>query len=392
MTVRVTGVGGQWAEGRLGDGTGVEDTDLVTRARHGDREAFESLVSANAAAAKRAALQFGAGDDADDVVQEAFVKAYRRLSEYRGDAPFRSWLVAIVANETRNLHRSRRRRDAAGQRAALHAVTTEADDPVSGTLAAEDRHDLVAAVRDLDEGDREVIAYRYLLDRSEAETADLLDWPRGTVKSRTARALAKLRTRLGAAVAVLVVAGLIVAVPPARRAAADVISTVLRFAGVEVHRDSAPPPVGLTPSPLPSGRQDTLEGARASARFPIGVPAALGQPEQVLLADIGPDGAPRVVSLVYRAGSVRVDEFDGEFDLAFTKQTQNLEWTSVGNAPAMWIPLPHTLTYVDREGVTRTATTRLSGPVLLWSRGMVSYRIEGLATMAEALSVAASVG
>src|SRR5215470_12733544 len=107
MTVRVTGAGSQWAEGRLGDGTGVEDTDLVTRARHGDREAFESLVSANAAAAKRAALQFGAGDDADDVVQEAFVKAYRRLSEYRGDASFRSWLVAIVANETRNLHRSR---------------------------------------------------------------------------------------------------------------------------------------------------------------------------------------------------------------------------------------------------------------------------------------------
>ena len=376
----------------MADGTGVDDTELVTRARRGDREAFESLVAAHVAALRRAALHFGAGDDADDVVQEALVKAYRRLSEYRGDATFRSWLVAIVANEARNLHRSRRRRDAAGQRAAQHALTSVGDDPGSGTLTAEDRHDLVAAVRDLDENDREVIAYRFLLDRSEAETADLLDWPRGTVKSRTARALAKLRTRLGAAVSVLVAVALIIAVPPARRAAADVISSVLRFAGVEVHRDSAAPPrVPLTPSPLPSTRPGTLDAAQRLARFPIEVPAVLGPPEQVLLVDVGADGAPRVVSLLYRGGSVRIDEFDGEFDLAFSKTAHDLEWVEVNGTTAMWIPSPHPLTYIGRDGVARPATTRIAGPVLLWGRGSVALRIEGLPTMAEAVSVAASM-
>ncbi|MCX4390851.1 RNA polymerase sigma factor [Micromonospora peucetia] len=65
----------------------------------------------------------GAGSDAEDVVQEAFVKGHRTLSRYRGESSFRSWLMAIVANETRNLHRSRGRRDglaAAGRRGSPH--------------------------------------------------------------------------------------------------------------------------------------------------------------------------------------------------------------------------------------------------------------------------------
>jgi RNA polymerase sigma factor (sigma-70 family) len=140
----------------------------------------------------------GAGDDAEDVVQEAFVKAFRRLPHYRGDSPFRAWLLAIVANETRNLHRSRRRRDGLVLRAAAREDPRRAgpDLPADAALAAERRALLLDAVRHLDERDREVLVCRYLLDLSEAETVEILGWPRGTVKSRTARALAKLRTRL----------------------------------------------------------------------------------------------------------------------------------------------------------------------------------------------------
>jgi RNA polymerase sigma-70 factor (ECF subfamily) len=178
----------------------LDDAEFVARARAGDLDAYEVLVARHSAFAHRTAALLGAGADAEDVVQEAFVKAFRRLRLYRGDSPFRSWLLAIVGNETRNLHRSRRRRDGLVLRAAaLVEPDREAPDlPGDAALAAERRAALLDAVRRLDERDRDVVVCRYLLDLSEAETAEILGWPRGTVKSRTARALAKLRTRLSA--------------------------------------------------------------------------------------------------------------------------------------------------------------------------------------------------
>jgi RNA polymerase sigma-70 factor (ECF subfamily) len=178
----------------------LDDAEIVARARAGDLDAYEVLVARHTAFAHRTAVLLGAGDDAEDAVQEAFVKAFRRLRLYRGDSPFRSWLLAIVANETRNLHRSRRRRDGLVLRAAaLEDPRPELPDlPGDAALAAERRAALLDAVRRLDERDREVVVCRYLLDLSEAETAQTLGWPRGTVKSRTARALVKLRARLEA--------------------------------------------------------------------------------------------------------------------------------------------------------------------------------------------------
>ncbi|MFC7549944.1 RNA polymerase sigma factor [Plantactinospora sp. GCM10030261] len=140
-------------------------------------------------------MLLGAGPDAEDVVQEAFVKGHRNLSRYRGESSFRSWLLAIVANETRNLHRSRSRRDGLVLRAA--ATNPEPgvaeDTAVGAVLADERRATLVRALRRLPDKDREVIVCRFFLDLSEEETMTTLGWPRGTVKSRTYRALAKLR-------------------------------------------------------------------------------------------------------------------------------------------------------------------------------------------------------
>ncbi|HKT03010.1 MAG TPA: sigma-70 family RNA polymerase sigma factor, partial [Rugosimonospora sp.] len=84
----------------------------MARARRGDLDAYEHLVAGHSALAIRTAALLGAGDDAEDVVQEAFVKAFGRLRLYRGESGFRPWLLAIVANEARNLQRSRRRREA----------------------------------------------------------------------------------------------------------------------------------------------------------------------------------------------------------------------------------------------------------------------------------------
>ncbi|MEV0723771.1 RNA polymerase sigma factor [Micromonospora purpureochromogenes] len=143
-------------------------------------------------------MLLGAGSDAEDVIQEAFVKAYRKLSRYRGESSFRAWLLAIVANETRNMHRSRSRRDGLILRAAAANPESQIaeDGAVGGVLAAERRATLVRALRLLPVKDREVILCRFLLDLSEEEAATMLGWPRGTVKSRTSRALAKLRALL----------------------------------------------------------------------------------------------------------------------------------------------------------------------------------------------------
>lgn len=180
----------------------LDDDELVTRVRAGDREAYDALVARHTASAYRTAVLLGAGPDAEDVVQEAFVKAYRKLSRYRAEASFRSWLLAIVANETRNLHRARTRRDGLALRAAAEPVAAvTGDDGLDAVLAAERRAALVGALRRLPVRDREVIVCRYLLDLGEDETVTVLGVARGTVKSRTHRALAKLRALLDREVA-----------------------------------------------------------------------------------------------------------------------------------------------------------------------------------------------
>jgi RNA polymerase sigma factor (sigma-70 family) len=131
------------------------------------------------------------------VVQEAFVKAYRALPRYRPDAPFRPWLLRIVANETKNSVRSRRRRE----RLAWRALDVRpVDEPFRHTAEEQHRRELLTCVRALTGKDREVLVCRYFLDLTEAETAAILSLPRGTVKSRTSRALARLRSRLGVGV------------------------------------------------------------------------------------------------------------------------------------------------------------------------------------------------
>lgn len=142
-------------------------------------------------------MLFGAGDDADDVVQEAFVKAFRSLHRFREDAPFRPWLLSIVVNETRNLQRASRRRAVLALRVArLGAEGAAPPDPAASSAQTERRAALLDAIRTLPERDRAVVTCRYLLELSEAETATALGMPAGTVKSRLSRALRKLNDRL----------------------------------------------------------------------------------------------------------------------------------------------------------------------------------------------------
>ena len=174
-----------------------DESELVERARRGDEGAYEELVRAHQGIAFRIAyLVVGSAADAEEAAQEAFVKAHRALGRFRAGAPFRPWLLQIVANEARNRRRSEGRRAALALRAAAEETSGgAAPSPEGVVLAGEERERLLAAVDELREEERLVIACRYFLELSEEETAAALDVRLGTVKSRTSRALEHLRER-----------------------------------------------------------------------------------------------------------------------------------------------------------------------------------------------------
>jgi RNA polymerase sigma-70 factor (ECF subfamily) len=180
-------------------GRPLEETELVERAQRGDHRAYGELVHAYQGIAFRTAyLVVRNAAEAEDAAQEGFVKAFRALGRFRTGEPFRPWLLKIVVNEARNRLRSSARRDALVVRATAEKPSGEAaPSPEAALLDAERRELLVAAVEALPEAQREVISCRYFLDLSEEETAAVLGLRRGTVKSRTARALDRLRESYG---------------------------------------------------------------------------------------------------------------------------------------------------------------------------------------------------
>ena len=177
------------------EGRPLDDAALVERARTGDVNAYETLVRAYEQLAFRVAYQVtGNAADAEDAAQEAFVNAYYALRRFRPGAPFKPWLLRIVANEARTRRTSASRRNQLAERALAASPSGEAaPSPEDAAEAGAFRAQLMAALRRLREDDRLVLAYKFFFDLSEAEMATALDCPRGTVKSRLSRALERLR-------------------------------------------------------------------------------------------------------------------------------------------------------------------------------------------------------
>jgi RNA polymerase sigma factor (sigma-70 family) len=175
------------------------EQELVERAKRGDFDAYEALLLEHERFAYRMAylITRDAGD-AEDALQDAFLKAYRALGRFHRGAAFRPWLLKIVTNEARTKSRSRRRHAAIASRTGEREPPPAFEDsPESALLSEEMRHRLLAAVDRLPEKLRAVVTCRYLLELSEEETAAVLGIRRGTVKSRLSRALEKLETWLG---------------------------------------------------------------------------------------------------------------------------------------------------------------------------------------------------
>jgi RNA polymerase sigma-70 factor (ECF subfamily) len=177
----------------------LTDEHTLLLAKQGDRAAWGQIVDEHQEGVFRFAyLQLGHRQDAEDVAQETFLRAYRSIGRFDPTRPLRPWLLSITANLSKNRWRSVGRYWSAIQR----LVATSPQNPdLSGTRAENlssspidwDARALKSAVEKLQEMDRTVIYLRFFLNHSIAETAQTLGIREGTVKSRTHRALERLR-------------------------------------------------------------------------------------------------------------------------------------------------------------------------------------------------------
>ncbi len=177
---------------------GVEQSDLelVKRAQRGERGAFDLLVLRyQHKVVKLVARLLRDPAEAEDVAQEAFVKAYRALGSFRGDSAFYTWLYRIAVNTARNSLASRQRRPldyeadlSENEQTVVESRMRHTDTPEANVLSEEIRRTVNRAVEDLPEDLRTAIILREVEGLSYEEIAAAMDCPVGTVRSRIFRA------------------------------------------------------------------------------------------------------------------------------------------------------------------------------------------------------------
>lgn len=174
-------------------GSGAPLAILVTQARDGDESAFTALVRLHQDRAYRVALRMtGQPQDAQDVVQEAFLHAWQGLPRFRDDAQFGTWLTRIVINRCHNLRRASRPADALPDQ---HAALTDpgAD---SAVLAAQRTAATRAAILELPFDQRAALVLHSFAGYPHAEVGRILGVSENTVKVRVHRARVALTARL----------------------------------------------------------------------------------------------------------------------------------------------------------------------------------------------------
>ena len=176
------------------------DEQLIALAKEGEQEAFSELVRRHLQTVHRWMARAVGEQDADDLTQEVFLKAYRGLSGFRGDAPPRAWLASIADNAVKNRYRSRSR----FRRIFTGSYDEEGSPDPSGTAtspeedarAGESRRFIAEALKLLPVEFRMPVVLRDLEEWSYEEIAHSLGLPVGTVKSRIARGRGQLKTIL----------------------------------------------------------------------------------------------------------------------------------------------------------------------------------------------------
>ena len=174
-------------------------TAVLTRARHGDSDAFQTLVERHGRAAFLVAFRLtGNRQDAEEVVQESFLKAYRRLAHFEARANFGTWLHRIVVNCAMDLLRARRSRSRFVEAAEEVTARVPAPDPWPERLAqgAEMTRSLEASLAGLTPLERVAFTQRHSEGKSIEEIGRALGLGRSAVKHAVFRAVKKLRVAL----------------------------------------------------------------------------------------------------------------------------------------------------------------------------------------------------
>jgi len=181
----------------------VTDADLVDRARQGDPAAFGELVDRHRTAVYRAAMAaLGSHADADDVAQETFVAAYRRLRGFRGDASFKTWVLTIAWNQSINRRRSVVRmwrrivEPQPDDPAPIEAPAAAHESPEARFMADELRRAIRDAIRALPSKLRDTLLLAQSGEHTYEEIAAMVHAPVGTIKWRVSEARKVIRKRL----------------------------------------------------------------------------------------------------------------------------------------------------------------------------------------------------
>ena len=173
----------------------MDNSTLIERARRGDLNAYDDLVRQYQEVAFRAAyLLTRDAADAQDVTQDAFIRAYDALARFDARRPFRPWLLRIVSNTALNRIKAAKRRNAMVDRVQMSESTAQDASGIEANVLRRERsRRLWQAIGQLKPDDQRLLTLRYFLELPEAELAQVFGVAHGTIKSRLHRALRKLR-------------------------------------------------------------------------------------------------------------------------------------------------------------------------------------------------------
>ncbi|MFL0797017.1 MAG: RNA polymerase sigma factor RpoE [Cellvibrionaceae bacterium] len=178
-----------------GETTRDIDAKLVARVKKGDKRAFDALVMKYQHKVLAIVSRYVRGDDANDVAQEAFIKAYRALPNFRGESAFYTWMYRIATNTAKNYLVSRGRRPPASDVELEDAEyyggsesLKDVDSPEHNALRDELQSAIDVAIHKLPDDLRSAVTLREMEGLSYEEIAEVLECPVGTVRSRIFRA------------------------------------------------------------------------------------------------------------------------------------------------------------------------------------------------------------
>lgn len=185
------------------------ERELVERARAGNEESFRNLVEAHMQRVYGLALRFThRHEDADEIAQETFIKAYKALKSFRGKSSFGTWVYRIAVNNCLSHHRRVIRLQHPGTDEELDTQLPDTDSPSQERLAMgnQTRKLIGEALDDLSKQQRIIFVMKHLQQKTIAEIAEIMGCAQGTVKQQLFRAIRRMREKLSPALGIEMVA------------------------------------------------------------------------------------------------------------------------------------------------------------------------------------------